>query len=100
MRFTCREILFAKSNADSLLVDNIRPVKWNKDAFERLVLESDTKDMVKSLVMVRSSNIGPNKRRLLDMMKDDLISGKGNGLIMLLHGPPGTGKTLTAGNSF
>lgn len=26
----------------------------------------------------------------------DLISGKGNGLIMLLHGGPGTGKTLTA----
>ncbi|TGJ87253.1 hypothetical protein E0Z10_g1564 [Xylaria hypoxylon] len=26
----------------------------------------------------------------------DLITGKGNGLIMLLHGGPGTGKTLTA----
>lgn len=26
----------------------------------------------------------------------DLISGKGNGLILLLHGGPGTGKTLTA----
>jgi AAA+ superfamily predicted ATPase len=26
----------------------------------------------------------------------DMISGKGNGLIVLLHGPPGTGKTLTA----
>jgi KaiC/GvpD/RAD55 family RecA-like ATPase len=27
---------------------------------------------------------------------DDIIAGKGNGLIMLLHGSPGTGKTLTA----
>lgn len=26
----------------------------------------------------------------------DLIAGKGNGLILLLHGAPGTGKTLTA----
>jgi len=26
----------------------------------------------------------------------DLMSGKGNGLIILLHGGPGTGKTLTA----
>ncbi|KAL6875816.1 hypothetical protein HDV57DRAFT_510631 [Trichoderma longibrachiatum] len=26
----------------------------------------------------------------------DLIRGKGNGLVILLHGPPGTGKTLTA----
>ncbi|KAF6781543.1 AAA family ATPase [Colletotrichum sojae] len=27
---------------------------------------------------------------------DDVIAGKGNGLIILLHGSPGTGKTLTA----
>jgi SpoVK/Ycf46/Vps4 family AAA+-type ATPase len=26
----------------------------------------------------------------------DLVSGKGNGLIILLHGPPGAGKTSTA----
>ena len=26
----------------------------------------------------------------------DIIGGKGNGLIMLLHGGPGTGKTFTA----
>lgn len=26
----------------------------------------------------------------------DIIAGKGNGLIILLHGSPGTGKTLTA----
>ncbi|KAK8076081.1 hypothetical protein PG994_003353 [Apiospora phragmitis] len=29
-------------------------------------------------------------------MSTDIISDKGNGLIMLLHGGPGTGKTLTA----
>lgn len=27
---------------------------------------------------------------------DDIIKGKGTGLILLLHGSPGTGKTLTA----
>jgi SpoVK/Ycf46/Vps4 family AAA+-type ATPase len=27
----------------------------------------------------------------------DVIEGKGEGNIILLHGPPGTGKTLTAG---
>src|SRR5690242_3786747 len=27
---------------------------------------------------------------------DDVISGKGKGIIMLLSGPPGVGKTLTA----
>ncbi|KAH6659684.1 hypothetical protein BKA67DRAFT_24619 [Truncatella angustata] len=87
---------FNKKEWSLLLVDNIRPVKWNTDAFERLVLPAKTKDLVKSLVMVRASPRESNKRKLLDMMRDDIIAGKGNGLIMLLHGPPGTGKTLTA----
>lgn len=29
-------------------------------------------------------------------MDRDIISGKGGGVVFLLHGPPGTGKTLTA----
>lgn len=29
-------------------------------------------------------------------MSSDIMEGKGNGLILLLHGGPGTGKTLTA----
>jgi ATP-dependent 26S proteasome regulatory subunit len=38
---------------------------------------------------------------LVDVQKsvekmNDIIRGKGNGLIILLHGSPGTGKTLTA----
>jgi hypothetical protein len=74
-------------------------VKWNKEAFDRLVLPNKTKDMVKSLVMVRAAQRGLKERRVLDSMRDDLIAGKGNGLIMLLHGGPGTGKTLTAGMS-
>lgn len=55
--------------------------------------------MVKSLVMVRAAQRGLKERRVLDSMRDDFIAGKGNGLIMLLHGGPGTGKTLTAGMS-
>jgi len=31
------------------------------------------------------------------MQYDDVITGKGKGVIFLLHGEPGTGKTLTAG---
>ena len=52
-----------------------------------MVLSKKTKELVKSLVEVR---FAPDSN-------EDIIRGKGNGLIMLLHGGPGTGKTLTAG---
>ena len=81
-----------------LLVDNVFNVTWNKDAFERLVLPSNTKELIKALVMVRTSVPGKIQGMSLAGKRDDLIAGKGNGLIMLLHGGPGTGKTLTAGN--
>lgn len=74
-------------------------ITWNKEAFERLVLPSRTKDLVKALVMVRTSRRGAEQGMRLAGKRDDLIAGKGSGLIMLLHGGPGTGKTLTAGKS-
>jgi hypothetical protein len=79
-----------------LLVDNIRPITWNKDAFDRLVLPTKTKDLVKALVMVRTGKQNSQQGMHLAKRRDDMITGKGNGLIVLLHGGPGTGKTLTA----
>ncbi|OCL11062.1 P-loop containing nucleoside triphosphate hydrolase protein [Glonium stellatum] len=79
-----------------LLVDNVFDVTWNKDAFERLVLPSKTKELIKASVMVRTLVPGKSQGMSLAGKRDDLIAGKGNGLIMLLHGGPGTGKTLTA----
>jgi DNA polymerase III delta prime subunit len=70
-----------------LYVEYIHPIQWNKKAFDQLVLEERTKKLVKALIEVRIS-----AERM-----GDVIEGKGNGLIMLLHGSPGTGKTLTAG---
>ena len=81
----------------SLYVDNISSVIWNKDAFERLVLPPQTKELVKALVMVRTAGRKTRSMLKIGAMRQDIISGKGNGLIMLLHGSPGTGKTLTAG---
>ncbi|KAI0403448.1 hypothetical protein F4802DRAFT_599046 [Xylaria palmicola] len=81
-----------------LLVAQIQPVNWNKAAFDRLVLPKRTKNLVKALVMVRKQT--PENARVetgLKRKRDDIIAGKGGGLIMLLHGGPGTGKTLTAG---
>ncbi|KAI9654671.1 MAG: hypothetical protein M1821_005878 [Bathelium mastoideum] len=70
----------------TLLVEHITPVQWNKTAFDRLVLKAETKEVVEALVTVHISS----------KQSADVIEGKGNGLIILLHGGPGTGKTLTA----
>lgn len=69
-----------------LQVDQISEVVWNKEAFKSLVLDRKTKDLIQALI---SNQLAAEK-------STDLISGKGNGLILLLHGGPGTGKTLTA----
>ena len=70
---------------------------WNKTAYDRLVLPPETKDLVKALVAVRTSQRGVKQGLGLAGKREDIIAGKGNGLIMLLHGGPGTGKSLTAG---
>lgn len=59
-----------------VFVDRITDVNWNKKAFENLVIDTDTKHLVKALI---SNQIKSEKAT-------DLISGKGNGLIILLHG--------------
>ncbi len=81
----------------NIFVDSIRPVTWNKTAYDRLVLPPQTKELVKALVTVRTSQRGVKQGLGLAGKREDIIAGKGNGLIMLLHGSPGTGKSLTAG---
>jgi len=60
---------------------------WNDDAYSHLVYPEEQKDLVLSFVENHQST-------KLEM--DDVIIGKGQGLVILLSGPPGTGKTLTA----
>jgi hypothetical protein len=69
-------------------VDNVSDVEYNTQAFKSLVLARETKEMIYSLVKIHATE---------DLHFDDLIKGKGKGIIFLLHGPPGVGKTLTAG---
>jgi hypothetical protein len=69
-------------------VSGISDVMFNDQAFESLVLPENHKSIVKALV---SSHAFQAHRSI-----DDIISGKGRGLVAVLHGPPGTGKTLTA----
>jgi hypothetical protein len=69
-------------------VSGIRDVEWNEGAYDSLVLPENHKSIVKSLVTSHKFSAAKNI--------DDVISGKGKGLVAVLHGPPGTGKTLTA----
>ncbi|RGP66302.1 aaa family atpase [Fusarium sporotrichioides] len=69
-----------------LQIDSIQELHWNKQAFRHLVIDEETKDIIQALVT----------SKLETDQTTDLIQGKGNGLIILLHGGPGTGKTFTA----
>jgi len=71
-------------------VADIRELAYNDQAFHGLVLLEEKKKLISSLVGEQSFQ-GDNGF-------DDLIRGKGKGLIFLLHGPPGVGKTYTAGS--
>lgn len=71
-------------------VSNIREIEWNEKAFDSLVLPENQKSIVKALV---ESHTGKN---IAASTIDDIIQGKGRGLVSVLHGPPGVGKTLTA----
>ncbi|OAG03006.1 P-loop containing nucleoside triphosphate hydrolase protein [Paraphaeosphaeria sporulosa] len=62
----------------------------NDDAFKRLQLDGRQKDLIKKLVQSHTSSTQKAP------MMEDIVRGKGKGLVMLLHGPPGVGKTLTA----
>ena len=86
-------------NSVQLSVPGIHAIQWNKEAFEKLVLPTQTKDLIKAMVVVRATSIKAKADSIKDAGAADLIAGKGNGLIMLFHGSPGTGKTLTAGKS-
>ena len=71
----------------SLNVNQLKPVNFRKNAWDRLVLDEEYKDIVQAMVssyVEKSSSL------------EDLVAGKGAGLVALLHGPPGIGKTLTA----
>lgn len=71
---------------EELDMDRISDVCWNTEAFDNLVIDDTTRKLIKALVM----------RQLEADKGTDLIAGKGQGLIILLHGGPGTGKTFTA----
>ncbi|CEL55696.1 hypothetical protein RSOLAG1IB_01708 [Rhizoctonia solani AG-1 IB] len=72
-----------------ILVEHLSPVPFQPHVFNHLVLRDDYKSMIRSLV---DAHAGKGESALLT----DVVSGKGGGLVVVLHGKPGIGKTLTA----
>ena len=62
-------------------VDLVQPVYLNKNAFDLLLIPPEQKRLVYALVRTHSEDNGGF---------DDMIKGKGKGLIFVLHGAPGT----------
>ncbi|KAI9770678.1 MAG: hypothetical protein M1839_003062 [Geoglossum umbratile] len=69
-------------------VAHIGDIIWDPSPFENLVLPDEQKNIIRALA--ESQNIETDKPF------DDFVKGKGQGLVILLHGPAGVGKTLTA----
>lgn len=71
----------------NFFVNSVQEINWNTGAFDRLVLPSQQKELILGFVESQQDEMN---------QFDDVIEGKGRGMILLLCGPPGVGKTLTA----
>jgi hypothetical protein len=71
----------------SFFIDAVSEISFNSSAFDSLVLPENQKE----LILAFAESQVKHKDAF-----DDVISGKGRGIIMLLSGGPGIGKTLTA----
>ncbi|KAF1823569.1 uncharacterized protein K489DRAFT_200064 [Dissoconium aciculare CBS 342.82] len=79
---------FAEKYWLEFTLSGIHEITYNDKAFESLVLPPDQKKTIHALV---NSHKFHGTKTI-----DDVVQGKGKGLVAVLHGPPGTGKTLTA----
>ncbi|PBK88100.1 P-loop containing nucleoside triphosphate hydrolase protein [Armillaria gallica] len=68
-------------------LDRLEDIAWSREPFESLVLDKRYKRLFQALV---------KQHRARGVQFDDIVRGKGKGLIGLLSGMPGCGKTLTA----
>ncbi|KAK3065230.1 hypothetical protein LTS18_005267 [Coniosporium uncinatum] len=74
-------------------IASVHPIVWNDRAFDSLVATPEQKDLILAFAQTQADQA--RKTRGRDSF-DDVIQGKGRGIIMLLSGTPGVGKTLTA----
>lgn len=68
----------------------------NDKAFENLEINRIYKQLILALVKSHFDKVETEKRTNVEIESQDLIRGKGKGVVILLHGVPGVGKTATA----
>ncbi|KAE8161541.1 P-loop containing nucleoside triphosphate hydrolase protein [Aspergillus tamarii] len=73
-----------------LYLEGVRDIVWDSRAFDSLVLPAE-QHRLKGLILA----IAKAQSKQMDTF-DDVVQGKGRGVIIQLSGPPGVGKTLTA----
>ncbi|KAL3465573.1 P-loop containing nucleoside triphosphate hydrolase protein [Aspergillus heterothallicus] len=78
---------FTQKTWCQIAVNELTDIVWNMDAFKRLVMEENRRQLIHGLVKAHRQD---------DAAFDDIVENKGKGLIALLTGSPGVGKTLTA----
>lgn len=76
-------------------IDLVKEVEYT-GGWTDLVLPATYKETVLALVQNHARGPRRNKGQPGKQIQMDLVSGKGKGLIILLHGEPGVGKTSTA----
>ncbi|KAF2746162.1 hypothetical protein M011DRAFT_469020 [Sporormia fimetaria CBS 119925] len=93
-----RMMAYALRERKFVMVDlhSLRPVITQENVFRDLKIQDSHKRMVKSLVKAHFLKQDFHKNHPAGDLNQDLIRGKGTGLVILLHGVPGVGKTATA----
>jgi hypothetical protein len=71
----------------NFFVNAVQDIEFSTRAFDSLVLPKNQKELILGFTATQQA---------YRSQFDDVIEGKGRGIIILLCGPPGVGKTLTA----
>ncbi|KAI9770958.1 MAG: hypothetical protein M1840_002662 [Geoglossum simile] len=91
---TCSPTVFgfsfkSKGWVPEFAISSLQKIHWDLNPFQSLVLPDGRKEIIQALIKAHISERA-------DQSFDDIVKGKGQGLIFLFHGSPGVGKTLTA----
>ncbi|KAJ2968559.1 hypothetical protein NUW58_g10197 [Xylaria curta] len=94
----CRVVAYTFRERRFVMLDirSLMSLPTSDDVFNDLKIDPANRIMVVSLVKSHLEKQAAQRLRPSIRMDQDLIRGKGFGLVILLHGVPGVGKTATA----